>query len=171
MPATSKKPQGSAVSLLWNLSTLLLNLSKCQNSLEERNHLVKIPTTVRSLLSFWKDSHHKKISCSVMILENLIGSIQEETSKAAMSSGGILSKLRTELMESLPVLDIHADYLRSMSKRKQKESKSASTAVECVVQDIGEREKITIIEIGEQEVNCKEVKDISDALSLTKYEL
>ena len=169
MPATSKKPQGSAVSLLWNLSTLLLNLSKCQNSLEERNHLVKIPTTVRSLLSFWKDSHHKKISCSVMILENLIGSIQEETSKAAMSSGGILSKLRTELMESLPVLDIHADYLRSMSKRKQKESKAASSAVECVVQDIGERENITIIEIGEQEVNCKEVKDISDALSGKEY--
>ena len=81
-----------------------------------------------------------------------------------MSSGGILSTLRVGLMECIPVLEKHRDYLRSMVERKEKKKSEASTAVDCVVKDISEREKITILEIGADEVQCEEVKLILDQL-------
>ena len=93
-------------------------------------------------------------------MEQLIGSIQIETSKAAMVSGGILSKLRAGLLESLPVFEKHKDYLHSMISRKEKQKSEASTAVECVVENIGDREKITIIEIGGDECMCDDVEKI-----------
>ena len=157
--ATNKTIQGSAVTLLWNLTNILLSVSKCQKSLEERNRFVKLPACVRELLSFWKESHHKQ-NISQQLLEQLIGSIQIETSKAAMVSGGILSKLRAGLLESLPVFEKHKDYLHSMISRKEKQKSEASTAVECVVENIGDREKITIIEIGGDECMCDDVEKI-----------
>ena len=39
-----------------------------------------------------------------------------------------------------------------------------SNAVEAVVTDIGESEKITIIDIGEKELSCPEVKKVMDSL-------
>ena len=139
-PATNKKPQASAVTLIWSLTNILLNLSKCKKSLEERNQLHKLPVPLRGLLDFWKESHHKQITTQKSLC-SLIKSIQEESSKAVMASGGVLATLRSSLIECLPVLENHQEYLTSMANRKQKqrERSEAATAVDCVVQDVGER--------------------------------
>ena len=71
-----------------------------------------------------------------------------------------MSTLRAGLLESLPVLEKHRDYLHSMVSRKEKKKSEASTAVDCVVEDIGDREKITIIDVGGDECSCDEVKKI-----------
>ena len=163
--ATNKKPQGSAVTLIWKLTNILFSLSKFQKSLEERNHFSKIPIIVKSLLGYWQDNSHKKISVGQIGLGSLINSIQETTSKSGMSTGGFLSDLRGGLLHCLPVLEKHGDYLRSMSQRKQiQRGREITNAADTVVRDISDREKISLVEIGEKEVTCKEVKQIVDSL-------
>ena len=66
-------------------------------------------------------------------------------------------------MECLPILEKHVDYLKSKLK-KQKEGKTAVNAVECITREVGEREKVTLIEIGEDDLKCMEVKRIVDAI-------
>ena len=86
-----------------------------------------------------------------------------------MATGGILSTLRIGLMECIPVLEKHQEYLVSMATRKQMQRSEASSAVDCVVKDIGDREKITIIEIGGDEKQCKEVRDIMNELFTKEF--
>ena len=105
VPASNKKIQGSAVTLIWDLANLIFNLSKCQKRLEERNLLMKIPQSLRTLFIFWKEQpHHKTVQISQTMLEALEKSVQEITSKTAMASGGILSELRAALLQCLPVV-------------------------------------------------------------------
>ena len=128
--------------------------------------MMKIPVSIRSLLNFWKDSSNKKDPVSQTMIANLVRSIQEITSKAGMASGGILSDLRTGLLLCLPVLENHLEYLESMADRKQLQRRSdIASAVDCVVKNINEREKIQLVEIGEKEVTSEEVKKIVEALS------
>ena len=166
VPASQKKVQGSAVSLIWDLTNLIFNISKCQKRLEERNLLKKIPQVLRGLFDFWKEQPHKKCQISQSMLDSLEKSVQELTSKTAMASGGILSELRAGLLQCLPVLEKYHEFLKSKAERISEPSNrsEASTAVECVVTDIGEREKIAIIGIGDKEVTCPEVKKIMDSL-------
>ena len=97
---------------------------------------------------------------------SLVNSIQEITSKVGMARNGILSDLRTGLLQCLPVLENHLEYLISMARRKEvQRSPGISCAVECVVRDISDREKVKLIEIGEKEVTSGEVKTIIEALS------
>ena len=42
--------------------------------------------------------------------------------------------------------------------------KTAVNAVECITREVGEREKITLIEIGEDDLKCMEVKRIVEAI-------
>ena len=151
------------MSLLWELNKILFSLSKCQRSLEERNQLIKIPLSVRDLLGFWKDNSHKS-RAGQNIIDSLIKSIQECTSKNVLSSGGVLSDLRVGLLVCLPILESHGEYLRSMAQRKQDKDRQISSSVDCVVQSVSEREKITIIEIGPREVTSPDVKKIIEAL-------
>ena len=161
VPASNKKIQGSAVTLIWDLANLIFNLSKCQKRLEERNLLMKIPQSLRTLFIFWKEQpHHKTVQISQTRLEALEKSVQEITSKTAMASGGILSELRAALLQCLPVVELYREYLKSKTEKKSE----AANAVECVIANIGEREKINIIDIGEKEMTCKEVKTIMDSL-------
>ena len=154
------------MSLIWKLTNVLFTLSKCQKSLQERSQLVKISPSIRSLLDFWKDSSHKKSPISQNMVTTLINSIQEITSKVGIARGGILSELRTGLLQCLPVLENHSSYLTSMATRKQiQRSTNISSAVECVVRDISDREKVKLIEIGEREVTAGEVKKIVQAFS------
>ena len=165
VPATNKKPQGSAVAIIWNLANLIFNLSKCQKRLEERNLLMRIPQCIRALFEFWKDNSHKKAQVSQNTMDMLEKSIQEVTSKTVMASGGILTDLRAGLLQCLPVLEKYQEYLRlKAEKKKDLSSSEASNAAESVVTDIGDREKITIIDIGEKEATCSEVKKIMDSL-------
>ena len=168
-PATSHKSQGSAVSLLWGLNRILFNLSKCQRSLEERNQLVRIHPSVRELLGFWKDSSHKS-RAGQNIIDSLIRSIQDYTSKAVMASGGILSDLRSGLLVCLPVLESHGGYLSSMASRKEGKLRELSSSVECVVRSVADREKITFVEIGDRDVTSPEVRKIVEALEENYYE-
>ena len=94
------------------------------------------------------------------MLDALEKSVQEVTSKTAMASGGILSELRAALLQCLPVVEEYREYLKSKTEKKSE----AANAVECVIANIGEREKITIIDIGEKEMTCLEVKTIMDSL-------
>ena len=144
----------------------MLNLSKCQKSLEGRDQLVRVPDCVQELLGFWKESHHKE-KITQQFLGQLIKSIQMETVKSVMVSGGILSKLRAGLMDTLPILEQHIEYFIAMSERKSKKTTEATNAVECVTENIGEREKITIVEIGSEECQCEDLKKIVNLL-LTK---
>lgn len=128
--------------------------------------MMKIPASIRSLLDFWKDSSHKKDPISQTMIANLIRSIQEITSKVGMASGGILSDLRAGLLLCLPVLESHLEYLKAMADRKKvQRSSDSSSAVECIVKNINEREKIQLVEIGEKEVTSEEVKKIVEALA------
>ena len=157
--------------MIWSLTNILLSLSKCQGTLKERNHFNRIPACIRDLLNFWKESHHKQPLISQHFLDQLISSIQVETSKSVMASGGILSTLRVGLMDCLAVLEKHKDFFSSMARRKENQKSEASTAVDCVVEDIGDREKITIIEIGSDESQCKDVKKIlEELLSMDFYD-
>ena len=127
---------------------------------------MRIPQVLRELFDFWKEQPHKKCQISQSMLDSLEKSAQEITSKPAMASGGILSELRTGLLQCLPVLEKYRDFLKSKAEKKSEPSKrsEASTAVECVVTDIGDREQIAIVGIGDKEVTCPEVKEIMEAL-------
>jgi hypothetical protein len=81
-----------------------------------------------------------------------------------MSSGGILSDLRVGLLECLHVLESHREYLSSMVQRKQNRDNEVSSSVDCVVQSVSDREKVTIIEIGQKDVTSPDVKKIIEAL-------
>ena len=65
-------------------------------------------------------------------------------------------------VKCLPVLEKYRTFLESKSSKKVE--KSASNAVESLVTDIGEREKITIIEIGNKELTHPEVTKIMNSL-------
>ena len=149
---------------------MLFSLSKCQKKLKERNQMSKISPCIRSLLNFWKESSHKEDPVSQNMISSLMSSIQDTTSKEGMARGvvGIPVELRTGLLQCLPVLENHLEYFRAMAGRKQSQRMSDSditTAAECVIRDISEREKIIIVEIGEKEVTSEEVKNIVDTLS------
>ena len=121
---------------------------------------MRIPQSLRSLFTFWKEQPHKTVLISQTMLDALEKSVQEVTSKTAMASGGILSELRAALLQCLPVVEEYREYLKSKTEKKSE----AANAVECVIANIGEREKITIIDIGEKEMTCPEVKTIMDSL-------
>ena len=125
---------------------------------------MKIPQHIRSFFDFWMDNSLKRARTGQNSLDAIVKSIQEVASKAAMASGGILSDIRSGLLGCLPVLENHGNYLRSMAMRKQKQNSDVSSAVDCVVQNIAEREKITLIEIGGKDVTCLAVKNIVEAL-------
>ena len=61
-------------------------------------------------------------------------------------------------------MEKHCEYFISMIERKSKKTTEASNAVECVTENIGEREKITIVEIGSEECQCEDVKKIINLL-------
>ena len=125
--------------------------------------MVKIPPAVKNLLGFWQDNSHKSRAGQNNIA-SIVKSIQECTSKTVMSSGGILSDLRVGLLECLHVLESHREYLSSMVQRKQNRDNEVSSSVDCVVQSVSDREKVTIIEIGQKDVTSPDVKKIIEAL-------
>ena len=159
------------MSLIWDLTNIIFNLSKCQKRFEERNLLMRIPEPVRDLFDFWKEQQHKKVQISQYMLDTLAKSVQDLTSRTAMASGGILSELRSGLLQCLPVLDKYQEFLKTKAERKveQTKSKEVTNAVECVVTDIGEREKITLIGIGGKDTTCPVVKKIMESL-VNNYE-
>ena len=125
--------------------------------------MVKIPPAVKNLLGFWQDNSPKSRAGQNNIA-SIVKSIQECTSKTVMSSGGILSDLRVGLLECLHVLESHREYLSSMVQRKQNRDNEVSSSVDCVVQSVSDREKVTIIEIGQKDVTSPDVKKIIEAL-------
>ena len=154
------------MSLIWDLTNIIFNLSKCQKRFEERNLFIRIPLPVRDLFDFWKEQPNKKVQISQNMLDGLEKSVQDLTSRTAMASGGILSDLRGGLLQCLPVLEKYQEFLKSKAERKVEHSKTkeVSNAVECVVTDIGDREKIILIGIGSKDTTCPVVKEILGSL-------
>ena len=128
---------------------------------------MRIPLPVRDLFGFWKEQkQHKKVQISQHMLDGLEKSVQDLTSRTAMASGGILSDLRGSLLQCLPVLEKYEKFLKNKLEGivEHSKNKEVSNAVECVVTNIGDREKITLIGIGSKDTTCPVVKKILESL-------
>ena len=150
-PRMKHKPTGSATQLLYDITDTVWKLGHCKTQLIGRSLWNKVPKELQNLMTFEvksKDLVQMTQNSTKMFATN----IREIADRAVMAQGK-LSSLRIALFQAAEVMLQYSSWLEknSESVRNMLASKKLiGTAAEAIIKQVGDREKVILVEKGKK---------------------
>lgn len=150
-PRMKHKPTGSATQLLYDITDTVWKLGHCRTQLVGRSLWKKVPQELQNLMTFEvksKDLVQMNQNSTKMFATN----IREIADRAVMAQVKLYS-LRIALFQAAEVMLEYSSWLEkhSQSVRNVLASKKLiGTASEAIIKQVGDREKIMLVEKGKK---------------------
>ena len=140
---------GSATQLLYDLTDIILKIGNCKKQLSGRQLWHKIPTELQALMQFEVKSK-EFIQMSQRSTREFATRIRDVADKAVMAKEK-LGSLRVSLLQAAEVFIEYSTWLESLASKyrvKTATQKQSGTAAEAVIKQVAEREKVSLINLG-----------------------
>ena len=148
-PRMKHKSTGSATQLLQDLTDIVWKIGHCEKQLSAQSLWTKVPVNIRNLISFQVKSKDL-IQMSQHSAKMFATNIREIADKAVMAREKLAS-LRNALFQAAEVFLEYSRWLESHAEKvrlKTASQRMIGTAAEAVMKQVGEREKVSLIEKG-----------------------
>ena len=149
-PRMRNKKTGAATELAYDIADILWRVKMAEIPLRNRSLWSKIPEEIGSLIKVEKKAHHDKVGVTQSSSQNFAVHVRDCADRAVFSQQN-LSSLKLALLGAADVFEDLADVLKVQAekvKTRGENLKKVSTAAEAVAKQIGEREKVSLLEKG-----------------------
>ena len=171
-PKKKHSTPGTGTQLLHEITEIAWKVGQCEKQLKGRHLWNKIPEELLRLITF-ENKSKEPVQMSQHTSKLFATQIRETTDRALMALTK-LGPLRIALLKAAEVfmeyeawLKINAEQWRSRSARQS----SIGTASEAIIRQIGEREKVTVIEKGSKSLKHPvAMKIFEDMKNVAHYE-
>ena len=153
-PKKKHQPTGQGTQLVLDLADIVWKIGQSEKQLSGRGLWNKVPTELTKLISFEIKSKDP-VQLSQLSTKNFAIQIRETADKILMAKQ-VLGPLRVALLKAAEVYDEYSSWLKSNNEsrtRRAESQKTIGSATEAIVQQIGEREKVTLVEKGNKPLN------------------
>lgn len=149
-PRLRNKKTGAATELAYDVADILWRLKMSEIPLKNRSLWSKIPEEIGSLIKVEKKAHHDRVGVTQSSSQNFAVHIREVADRALFSQQN-LSSFKLALLGVADIFADLADVLKIEAEKVKTRGENlmkVSTAAEAVAKQIGEREKVSLLEKG-----------------------
>ena len=171
-PRIKNQKTGNATQLVFDIGDILWKLKLAEKTLRKHCLWSHLSPEIVNLMKF-DPKNHEKLALTQSSTQNFASHIRDIADRAAFSNPG----LQSMRVAFLGVADIFDDLSRALKENcekamdLQRKHIKISTAAEAVAHQISDREKVTILEKGSQQMSHAIVKDlIKDLQKVDQYQ-
>ena len=149
-PRLRNKKTGAATELAYDIADILWRLKMAEIPLKYRSLWSRIPEEIGSLIKVEKKARHDQVGVTQASSQSFAVHIREVADRALFSQLN-LSSLKLALLGAADIFADLSDILKVQAekvKTRAENQKKVSTAAEAVAKQIGEREKVSLLEKG-----------------------
>ena len=164
-PRIKNRKSGEATELVYDVADILWKIKMAEKALRNRSLWGRVPNKICSLLKFDRKSHDQVIVTQDSV-KKFVLFIREVTDKVIFSQPN-LREFRISLLRTADVLADLADVLKSQAEERRaslEKQMKISSAAEAVIKQIGEKEKVSMLEKGSFTLTHSVIKDIASEL-------
>ena len=153
-PRMKNKKTGEATQLAYDVTDILWRVKMAEGALRNRSMWSKVPAFIQSLLVFENKSKKNPVVVTQASSMHLAVYIHEGADRAIFSDPNF-SNFKVALLTTAGIFEDLTDGMKAnlaRLKNRNEKLREISSATEAVVKQIGEREKVTLLEKGTQEL-------------------
>ena len=169
-PRLKNKKTGAATEFVYDISDILWRIKMAETPLIKRSLWSKLPDDIKALINVEKKAHDT-VAVTQASAQNFALHIREVADRSICSDHK-LGTLRISLLRSADIFADLADLLKIEAEKvrvKRENLKKISSAAEAVVKQIGDREKVSLLERGTAEVTHPLVTKIMNLFENESY--
>ena len=152
-PRIRNKKIGNATQLVYDTADILWKVNLAEKALKNRSLWHRIPQQIKKMLDI-ENKSKDPVTVTQASIQNLVVLIREVADRAIFSHRNLVS-LKLSLLTTADILTDLEEALRTNLERARanmEKQKLISSATEAVVQQISEREKVTVLRKGSRPV-------------------
>ena len=153
-PRMRNKKTGAATELLYDIADILWRLKMAEIPLKNRSLWSRIPELILSLVSKVERKAHEQVGVTQSSSQSFSAHMREVADRAVFGQAN-LSSLKLAVLSSADVLADLADKLKEHAEKvriRGENLKEVSSAADAVVKQIGDREKVSLVEKGSADI-------------------